>query len=475
MSMKKRKEYMICPIHKVIEVSEYEMAAIDHKLTQKLRHVLQNDVLQYVFTSATHTRLSHSIGTMHVAGEVVKKMFERKSSEYLDITGEYLNSEQLKSIDYISSIIRLAALFHDLGHGAFSHQLEKTCCLNYIFESESTFVKLWGDIDTSNFYSENKKSIEHEHYSVRSAYEILTDIEIDKYAINIDDVLNTLDTTLGNPSEQFIEATSNLWNVITARSIGTPGVRDISKTEKGEKMMKVLKALISGEVDVDKMDYLLRDSYFCGVDYGKFNLENLIYNLNFCYSHENNWLGLTINEKAVGILENLITSRFDMFNQVYNHKTSNGFELLLNLSINEVMSIEKNKSDIEECFFNIRKFVKLTDDFLWQKFKEYAENNTESYCEKLISRKRLRYLGNFELNCDFSPDVKLEEIKIEANCNAMYRVIKTKFSKINKEYEDIMVLKKNPLSKQEEVERIHSFSSVFSENKDTETAFYHEV
>lgn len=481
-SLKRKKEHVSCPIHGTIEVFDYEMTAIDHKMVQKLRHVHQNDVLQYVFIGATHTRLSHSIGAMHIAGEAVSKIFESKYNDFLDTCSEVdLNnwnaSKYLMGVSYLTAIIRLAALFHDLGHAAFSHQLEKTNCLQYILKDESTFKSLWDGIYTADFYSDLPNHVEHEHYSVRSAYEVLNDLNIESLGLERTDILNIMDTTDGTPSNSFVEASKAVWDVLSSKSVGDPNDFFMSDMEKAKAIMSILRTLISGELDIDKMDYLLRDSYYCGVKYGQFGLSTLLKSLSVCLDNDNKWFGLVIYEKSLDMAESIIQSRFNMFNNVYNHKTSNGFELLLNLAISEIMSIDETKLEVEQCFKDISYFVNLTDDFLWQKFKVYAHKNPGSYCDMLISRKRLKYLGSYDITSEpnFDVDKTLSDIKKNASCDAMYRVIKTKFSSIDSDFTDIKVLKKNPIDGSRKVLKISDVTSFFERNKSKKSVFYHMI
>jgi HD superfamily phosphohydrolase len=65
------------------------------------------------------------------------------------------------------------------------------------------------------------------------------------------------------------------------------------------------------------MDYLLRDSYFCGVSYGKFDLDWIIDNLKICV--ENNEAYLGISERAISTFDDFLLSRFHMFMMVYFH------------------------------------------------------------------------------------------------------------------------------------------------------------
>ncbi|AKO77384.1 TPA: HD domain-containing protein [Vibrio cholerae] len=479
MSKTNRAKFVMCPVHGAIEISSCESAAIDHYLIQKNRHILQNDVLQYVFPGATHNRFSHSIGAMHIAGRVISKIISVKTSEYLkerfaDNISSVSEKHQLAS-DYLINVIRLAALFHDTGHAAFSHQIEKTNCLHYIFENESTFLKLWEGIDFEQFYEEVPATIEHEHYSVRAAYEIMTDIDAERLGIRIKDVLSVLETTKNEPSETLISHSDALWEIFSAKSFNPGKSSELSSKEKATKILSLLQTILSSELDIDKMDYLNRDSFYCGVAHGTVDLGIIIQNISAHYDEESGWFGMTVNSKALGILQNFVYSRYSMFEHVYNHKTSNGFELLLNLAIEEVMSDEETRKEIEGCFTCIESFADLTDDYLWQKIKTHSKKFVGSYCRKLIRRQRLKYLGHFDYKDSFDIKAKISELESKTGSCVNYRIISTKFSSIDKEYDQIKVSSKCPIDNSVSLVNIGEASSFFGKHTNKKEIFFHET
>jgi len=97
----------------------------------------------------------------------------------------------------------------------------------------------------------------------------------------------------------------------------------------------LLSQLISGEIDVDRMDYLLRDSYFAGVPYGQFDLERLISSLTFCIESSLNQFLLAIDGEAVPTYENFLLARVHMFSQIYFHKSLGAYIHYLRKAIQE--------------------------------------------------------------------------------------------------------------------------------------------
>src|SRR6185503_12980418 len=97
------------PVHRSIRFSQVEKEVIDTPTFQRLRRIRQLAGAHLVYPSAQHSRFEHSLGTMHIAG----------------LAGETLLAKGY--IDHAETVqdLRLAALLHDIGHGAFSHLFEE--------------------------------------------------------------------------------------------------------------------------------------------------------------------------------------------------------------------------------------------------------------------------------------------------------------------------------------------------------------
>lgn len=93
---------------------------------------------------------------------------------------------------------------------------------------------------------------------------------------------------------------------------------------QGKYHRKFFNQLISSQLDVDRLDYLNRDSFFTGVSEGNINTQRIISMMNVCGEGE-----LVIDAKGVYSIENFLTARMFMYWQVYYHKTSALAEFLL--------------------------------------------------------------------------------------------------------------------------------------------------
>ncbi|MEG0759906.1 HD domain-containing protein [Chryseobacterium sp.] len=93
---------------------------------------------------------------------------------------------------------------------------------------------------------------------------------------------------------------------------------------QGKYHRKFFNQLISSQLDVDRLDYLKRDSFFTGVSEGNINAERIVSMMNVCEEGE-----LVIDAKGIYSIENFLTARMFMYWQVYYHKTSALAEFLL--------------------------------------------------------------------------------------------------------------------------------------------------
>lgn len=81
--------------------------------------------------------------------------------------------------------------------------------------------------------------------------------------------------------------------------------------------------MISSQIDADRMDYLLRDSYFTGTNYGTFDLTRILRVMK-PYSD-----GISFDMSGMHAVEDYIVSRFQMYQQVYFHPVSRSIEVIL--------------------------------------------------------------------------------------------------------------------------------------------------
>ncbi|OCB78744.1 HD domain-containing protein [Flavobacterium crassostreae] len=208
---------------------------IQHPYFQRLRRISQMGLSYLVYPGANHTRFHHALGCMHLM---------QKAVDVLRFKGVIISTEE-------ENALYIAILLHDIGHGPFSHAMEKSIV----------------------------EDVNHEQISLLFMNEL---------------------------NEQF--------NGQLALAI---------QVFKGEYHRLFMLQLISSQLDMDRMDYLKRDSFYSGVAEGNVNSERLIQMMNVEKDV------LVIEEKGIYSVEEFLMSRRLMYWQAYLHKTSLVAELIL--------------------------------------------------------------------------------------------------------------------------------------------------
>jgi HD superfamily phosphohydrolase len=275
------------PIHRTILISEVERRVVDHPWVQRLRHIRQLGFVSLVYPGAVHDRFQHSLGVMHLAGERFRHLIAAKPRAFADYTAA--------DLEYAYQIARFAGLLHDSGHPPFSHTSEA-----YLPQVEAVLLP-------GTWYREgmrpHSRQATHEDLSLALVHGL------------------TSDGTLEEGIARDVAA-------VLSRS-----VRRSRRLAALGPVVGILRALVSGEIDADRCDYLLRDSHFSGVTYGIYDLQRLIATEAVLDGPDGPELGLDAH--GVHALEGLLLARYHMFLQVYFHKTPPAFEYYLERAIAE--------------------------------------------------------------------------------------------------------------------------------------------
>lgn len=277
------------PVHKTIGISKLELKIIDTKAFQRLRNIKQLSLIGYVFPGADYTRFSHSIGVCFLAGKVYDAIYKTQVNK---------TKKQQKEYDEKKQKIRLAGLLHDIGHYPFSHVMEDGIDF-YLKKSQQT---MWGlvSVDDARDPGTNVMSRPLDHENIGSKI-----LEKDP------EIKALLDEAGFDPIE-----ISNLF------------------IRKGESTSE-LTNLISSDLDVDRLDYLLRDSYYVGLPYGHTDLEYILRELTFDEDNKP-----CISPKALRTVDHFLLCRYFNYSQIIFHKSVAGFEEVLKRVISHL--IEKN-------------------------------------------------------------------------------------------------------------------------------------
>lgn len=438
------------PVHGGISLFHHEIQVIDHPLFQRLRSICQNDILSLVFPGATHSRFLHSIGTLHVGHRIYRALIENclrnNQSTASNTSDKDRIKDHLTDINYFNKLVRLACLLHDSGHSCFSHQFSKVTSIDKILRQPGLFDQLWSGIDTADIYHDKPEKLKHEHYSVRCAYEIL-DRRICQLAnIEASDVMALMETTSAVLSRQFTRHANSIWSLLT----GSPKPHH----QAAGHIRNLLRLIVSGEIDADRADYMLRDGFHSSVTLGGFNLDHLLKNLHVGWDSELNWMGMAITHKGLGALEDFVYSRHQMYRKVYGHKTSIGFDWLLRKAIDEVLKTKEAKQFIETCLNDIKIFKHLTDYYFWEQFRTIARRQPRSCSALIVDRIRLKPLHSME-------NVEIGQLKEKKEKVAAFNGIepeglvtcelKARFSGIKRGFNAIKVINFRPNSNHKDI------------------------
>lgn len=126
--------------------------------------------------------------------------------------------------------------------------------------------------------------------------------------------------------------------------------------------------LISSQLDVDRMDYLLRDSYHTGVGYGQFDLEWLIHSIRIL-EHRGDWEIAIDREKGLRAVESYVLARYYMYQQVYHHKTSRAAGVMVTQILKRAAELLQEGRDLFAPQ-PLRKLITQTTKLTPQEFQE---------------------------------------------------------------------------------------------------------
>ncbi len=260
------------PIYGFITIpSELVFEIIEHIDFQRLRRIKQLGLTELVYPGAIHTRFHHALGAMHLM---------KTTLDTLRSKGNFIYDSE-----YEAALI--AILLHDIGHGPFSHTLEKILL----------------------------KRVTHEQLSI----------------LIMERLNNDFDGKLDFALQVF----------------------------KNEYPRKFLNQLVSSQLDIDRLDYLRRDSFFTGVQEGTIGSERIIKMLNIVDDE------LVVEEKGIYSIENFLSARRLMYWQVYLHKTTVCAEKMLIKVIERARYLLKNEQ--LNCSNNLVKYL-LMKDFVLEDF-----------------------------------------------------------------------------------------------------------
>jgi uncharacterized protein len=318
------------PVHGTITLNKAETAVLDSSAFQRLRLIKQLGFSEFSFPGATHSRYLHSLGVIHMAGRAFDYIFKNHQFSSPEIRERF------------RQVLRLGALLHDIGHGPLSHATELV-------------MPQLSELQIPVYKDEKDRKASHEDYTIKFITDSsLTEVmkksfpDIDPYH-----VASLVDRALPSKGDFFFD--------------------------KGLNFRTVLSQLVSSEIDVDRMDYLERDAYFCGTNYGHIETNWLLSNLT--YHIVDNEVYMALNKRALYTFDDFLISRHHMYLMIYFHHKSIIYEEMLFRYLGSPECTYKLPAKIED-------YIHCTDYSL----SEHLAVSKNYWAQKIAQRKPFKVL-----------------------------------------------------------------------------------
>ena len=332
------------PIHGPIQIDSNEKAVIDSAYVQRLRGIKQTGFAELAFPGATHNRYTHSLGAFHLSARAFDQVFR---------TFDWKDEKERQKFKYT---LRMAALLHDVGHGPLSHTIEQAMPPRKEITGEGQAT--------------------HEDYTQaiigRSS---LSKVLAESFWPDLPQAVLSLIKAENEYAEYF-----------------KAGKHDLN-------LFPALSSLISGELDVDRMDYMARDSLYCGTTYGQFDRDWIFSNL--LHQQVDGNVYLALDSRALYAVEDFLLSRYHMYLIVYLHHKSVVYDEMLFQFLKSDDQNTRIPSDLEE-------YLKV-DDY-WLRSHLTASNNL--WAKRIIEQKPYQML--LEVKSDQTEDAKHYADELEA-------------------------------------------------------------
>tara|TARA_B100001989_G_C24528669_1_gene460254 strand:- start:577 stop:1758 length:1182 start_codon:yes stop_codon:yes gene_type:complete len=321
-------------VHGYISIDDNQKVYIDNPWMKRLKRINQLGLLDHVFPSASHSRFEHSIGVAHLA----EKYIERLVSNSQEFNPKYLDK----------FCVKLAGLFHDIGHGPFSHVFDniivKNPLLHHEFRSRNIVEYIFKSVGTTKTVSSA--------YMIDNIKEMIQPLH-NQYLTNYN--LRPLHTIVNN---------------------------------------------VNNGIDVDKLDYLLRDPNHIGLDYsfnyGRIFNKSYIINGNIVYDYS-----------ICNNIIDLFKTRYRFHKDIYNHKTVKLIEMMLGDALLESDNVF-NFNDI----LMTPDFLKLDDSIYSQILNSDSKDldRSKKILQRIENRDLYKLLSYQNLDVGDSASQMLEDL-----------------------------------------------------------------
>jgi uncharacterized protein len=285
-----------------------EREVLDDPWVQRMRYIHQLQTAWFVFPTAEHTRFAHVIGAMHLASRAIDRLYPSLREVCPDCP----------SRGYVETLLRMAGLLHDVGHGPFGHFFDEH------------FLQQYGET--------------HETIGAKIIRERLA-AKLSRLRANPNSRLEV---------DEQLDPEQVAWLIVRPREGETAQPR----------WLQFLRSLLSGIYTIDNLDFVLRDAYMSGYSLRSFDLERL---LHYSFFSER---GLTIHDRGMDALLRFMGVRADLFRSIYFHRTVRAVDLTLTDLFRESGSDlfpAGNPAEFLDEYLEFTEFSLLVDVRRWEK------------------------------------------------------------------------------------------------------------
>ena len=325
-----------------------ERDIIDHPWVQRLRQIHQLQTAWWVFPSAEHTRFQHVLGVMHLASRVIQSTY----GSLVDACGDPL--EEVPSRGYVETLLRMAGLLHDVGHGPFGHFFDEHFLAHYGLNHESLGA-----------------------------------------TIILQEIGPLLRQLRGNPYSR-LAPTEEIDPEHVAWLIQRPRESPNGPETDRPRWLIFLRSLLSGIYTIDNMDFVLRDAYMSGYSQRSFDLDRLLYYTQFTSA------GLTIHDRGIEALIRFMATRAELFRTIYFHRTVRAIDLTLTDLFAETRDYLLPGSPLDhlDAYLRLTEFSLLVDVNRWA---DAAEESLRSLGQRwqAITRRQIPWTMACQRNLVF--------------------------------------------------------------------------
>ncbi|MCE4614001.1 MAG: HD domain-containing protein [Desulfurococcales archaeon] len=291
----KYRAVILDPVHGFVPINEAEYTLLQTPFMRRLHNITQLGLTFLVYPGARHTRFEHSIGVMHLMSRFAEKIVSiiQEDEDLCSTITKTCSKRELRNFVQLS---RLTGLLHDIGHLPFSHQMEIALAN----------VEVSGALSFQWFKEFDGKV--HEYYTMKFIRFISENLV--KRRVKLQQLLQAVEDALFKDTKNH-----------------KPRKEVLDRLGLKEGSYYVVNQLISGTIDADRLDYVLRDSLHTGVVYGRVDIDRLIYALTVDMAENKPHVMYDI--RGLSALEDMFDSRIKMYKWLYLHHKNTSFYIAL--------------------------------------------------------------------------------------------------------------------------------------------------